>query len=1268
MPYFVDWTGYRADFEREASRVLGRPVKVEGTVTVRLIPFPSVSFSDVRVGNPREAPLMTIRTFSMDAEIAPLLSGEVLIYDMRIDHPNAVLTVDKDGAIDWTIRPSTPFDPTQITLEKVTVSDGAVEIRDNAAGREHKVTGLNATMSASTLAGPWRMTGSADFDGRRADVSLSTSEVKPDGTLRLHTRVQPDGLAAVVETDGDVTLTDGRLGYAGTLGIRSDDLVNDGTDAQTGAAGEAQGQGDRQAPLFSKVNVTGRFTADHESIDIPEFRIEQGAADNPYVVNGKAHLDFGAKPGFRITANGQQILLGNEPETKRGPATAKHKPAATFSERLSAFNRLLAAIPIPQIPGTVDLNLPAIIAGGTTVRDVTVKAQPASGGWSISRFTASLPGRTRVEASGKLIAEPELTFNGSLLVASRQPSGLSTWLTGDVDEAVRRLNAAGFSAKVSLSRAAQRFDDLELAIGPTTLKGSFVRRSDGGARPTLLARLHGGALDGDALVALKSFLASDTGAPRLSGNDLDVSLKAGPVTAQGFKAASVDTAFRLSEGRLDIDRLTISDVSGATLTATGRMRPFAASPTGSIDATLLSPDLAKLVSALAGRFPDVTLFSQLRDRAALYPGLFDDTQLSIIGSAARKAGDAIELSLSGNGKTGGTTLSFTGQGKGDIASPSRLNLDLTANAKNPVGETLLALVGLPTLPLDMVGGIESDFALKGTLAGGADTHLSLSGNGTSATVDGRIRLAGGAIAATGKAHVKSEDLDPYLAATGHALPGFGDGLSADLTGAFDLKAGALQLTKVAGTVDGGAVGADLKLSSKDGVPRISGKATLDSLDLTSVAAFLLGPGAFDATGEGWPKTPFSQMSSFPLAADVTVSARQAWLGATTRIDGFSGAFSLQSDDLRLSGIKGGLDGGKLDGLVELRNSGGTALASGQLRLGGADLASLYTTQDGVAPLGGKADISGAINATGKSVAGLMASLAGSGVVSAKGLTIDGLDPNAFRPILAAGDAAGPDAKPARLAAIVAKHFPAGQFKAGDVDLPFTVAAGVARFSGIRVETPAAALTANLRADIGRLRLEGQGDFTFDAGADTEAGAEPTVRFSLDGALDAPRATVDPQPMIQFLTQRALEREQQRVEAMQAVLLEKQRLRRQVHFYEARAEQRKKLEEERKKAEDEAKRKAAEEAAKQKAAEELAKQQAEKAAKLQAEEAAKQQKALEDAQQKAILDALKKEQQTAPAKASGSGAGNPANSNDPVKLQPEDKQTIDQLLKHLKIGN
>src|SRR5690606_15002610 len=114
-PYFVDWTSYRSDFEREASRIFGRTVKVEGEARARLLPFPSLAFTDVKVaGHHPDEPWLSIDSFSMDAELAPLLRGEILIVDMRIERPRATLDVREDGRIDWTLNPNLRINPDQI--------------------------------------------------------------------------------------------------------------------------------------------------------------------------------------------------------------------------------------------------------------------------------------------------------------------------------------------------------------------------------------------------------------------------------------------------------------------------------------------------------------------------------------------------------------------------------------------------------------------------------------------------------------------------------------------------------------------------------------------------------------------------------------------------------------------------------------------------------------------------------------------------------------------------------------------------------------------------------------------------------------------------------------------------------------------------------------------------------------------------------------------------------------------------------------------------
>ena len=119
VPYFIDWTSYKAEFEREASRILGRDVVVRGSARARLLPLPSVTFTDVEVAGTKPGePAITVETFSMDAELAPFLRGELLIFDMRIERPKARIAIDENGTVDWALRPSTPFDASQVTLDE----------------------------------------------------------------------------------------------------------------------------------------------------------------------------------------------------------------------------------------------------------------------------------------------------------------------------------------------------------------------------------------------------------------------------------------------------------------------------------------------------------------------------------------------------------------------------------------------------------------------------------------------------------------------------------------------------------------------------------------------------------------------------------------------------------------------------------------------------------------------------------------------------------------------------------------------------------------------------------------------------------------------------------------------------------------------------------------------------------------------------------------------------------------------------------------------
>ncbi|NGO54955.1 AsmA-like C-terminal region-containing protein [Allomesorhizobium camelthorni] len=1241
-PYFVDWTSYRADFEREASAILGRKVTVEGAASARLLPFPSVTFSDVSVGGgSSDAPAMTIETFSMDAELAPFLRGEFLIFDMRMVRPKVTVDVAADGTVDWTVRPSTPFRASQISLERLTVNDGQIAVRHAASGRTHALSEINAEISARSFAGPWRADGTMRMDGTPTALAVSTGVADDAGRMRLRIKAEPQQYGIAIETDGNVRIENGAATYAGVFKIaggKGEAESLRGSDGQPVKVGALEGD-----PGY---RINGRFTFDHKRLGIDEFRFETGPLDNPYTADGTAFVEIDAEPRFLVETSGAQVRFDEAVGAEEGAKLS-------LSQRIAALEAALTGLPRPAIPGAVNVDLPAVVVGDTTIRNVRLSAEPADGGWNLKSLGATLPGRTTLEADGLLRTEGEFGFDGSLLLAINQPSGFAAWVAKDVDDAIRRLPAAGFKAEVEMTKQRQLFSDLELVLGDAVFHGSIDSRQPANLRPSVLLKLDGKALDVDGLTAFASLFVSDQGANRFADRDLDFQIKAGPVNAGGLTAETVDTALRLRSGVLEIDRLAIGGLAGASVSATGTVKGFPENPTGNLDASVVAVDLASLVSLAAARYPDNPLLAGLDKRAEAYPGLLADTRIDLIASAASNDDGTTGLALSVQGDAGGSAISATLSGSAKAGAVGEGDLSLSLSARNDDATSLMGLAGLPALPLGAVGPGEMTLSAKGEPAAGMEMAFTLSGDDFHASFKGISSFGDQGLAAKGRAELESADLEPWLMTGGISLPGMGLGMPVALAAEADYADGLLVLAGLNGTANENAVSGDVNAEISEGVPHLTGALALDALDLEPAAAMLLGESALAPEAEGgWPSVPFQPKSAAPFTAEMDISAGTLSAGAAASAYDTTMTFRLDAEGMRVSDLKGKLFGGDLAGLLELKNNGGTGLFSGQLSLTGADLETALPD----AGLSGAGDFSTALSASGKSVGGMVAALSGSGTAALKELTIAGLNSQAFPAFIARADTIGRDIDAARTAGFAPEIAAGGDFSAKGAEIAFTVAGGVLRAPPVSLENQDATVTADVRADLNTREVAVEGTIAYKPGDEALAGSEPSLRFHLQGRPSEAERVFDSEPLAQFLTQRALEREQARVEAMQAELLEKQRLRREVRYYaalqaerERAAEQARVAEEARLRALTEAAR--AEEEARLKAeAEEKARLEAEEKARLETEAKARAEEEARRAAEEAANEAARRKAEQEARRAADEQARREAEETPPAEIE------------------
>lgn len=1127
-PFFVDWSAFRVEFEQRASRILGKKVTVHGEVEASLVPFPSVTLHDVRVGQEEDGqPQLSAERFSMDMELAPFLSGEARIFDMRIERPTARIRILADGTLDWMRGSSADIPLRTVVIEDVHITGGTVELIDEQSGQTRRLSGLSADLSARSLAGPWRGEGYGSLDGEEAAFSLSTGEAdRTAHSVPLRLRLLPDAVSVALTLDGNLALSEDRPGYNGRFAL---DLLNEEDETEPV---NAPAPGPR---------LKGDFELTNERIRIPQYRLEVGALNDPYVVTGEATLDTGEQPDFLLTAEGQQIdvnRLGTGGRAKTG-----RDAAASAQRRIQTVIDLAAQIPIPQVPGRASFRLPALVANDTTVRDIQIDVRPAGSGWTVENFAATLPGRTQVEAKGALMLENRISFVGDMLLASNQPSGLADWLSGRVDPAIRQLGTAGFSARVNLTPELQKFEDLELAIGPATLRGNLERHAPLEATPSLTLDLAGNEIDLDAIRALASLITGDDAGEDVLDHTVAATLKADRFTALGVAADKVDTVFSLSEGELALQRLSIGNIEGATISASGQLSGSLLAYTGTGSARLEAEDPARFLSMMRDRLPRHPLLDQLARSGRWFAGTSFAADLTIGGDIA---GAAVRITGTSNGSRVAAELALPTLF--DVTAGS--DFSLTVQADNEQSPILLGQAGLEPLPLGEDGAARLSLALRSEGADPATLTFSYDTDSTHASAKGSFDLAAESFGAgQGEITLRSQDLEPYLLMTGVGLPQFGTGLPVEMTSGVVVSSDAVRLTNLAGQVAGNNVASqELVIGRIAALPSLAGDVALGTLDLAWLGEAAYGALTDPATGVLSDK-PFSLPIFGTAEARLQVQARTFRSGAFGDVSGFTGTIAHRNGGVAVDDMAGDWKGGRVAGRLAMSNGEGTGIFQTRLTVDNADLASVvWKKSDGAPVATGRVSATVSAETTAQSPAALMAALNGSGELRLSDLVIEGIDPAALPAVLVQADQLEGEVTEEKVLPVAERLIRTGAARVGAVTVPFTITEGELRAQNVAASVGDARLVGEVRIDPLEDVLNGALDVTYGAGDEAVAGGEPTVRFGYSGTVSAPQVEMSVAPLANFLSVRAFERERRRVEALQASVLEKQRLRREVALY------------------------------------------------------------------------------------------------------------------------
>lgn len=1137
IPYAIDWNGYRGVFEDEASRMLGREVRIGGSVNLHFLPTPYFSLEKVRIADASAAlqePFFRTESVTIRLSAAPLLRGVVEAHEIELRRPVLRLAIDKDDTWNWQgfaeSWGNAAYLPSNVALSSVTIKDGLVALHGPDGQERTSFSGINAELSAPALDGPYRVKATFGKAGAERELRLATAAPEPDGAVRFKATLRATDSATSYSLDARVANLTGKVRVEGELNAKLPfaSLWPTATRAAREEGFELKAQMQADAGQLALKDLALAF--EHEG--------------QPQIISGDlvAQWRNALAVETKLTSHWLDLDRMAGVGEGAGPLDSAIPFAMRMRDLLPAGGRSRASLSIEQA------NI-----GREAVSGLVLSMVRTGDVLEVEELRAAMPGGSRGELKGVLTGPAEAsTFSGRIVLRGSSLARFTHWATAGALSAEGKTDGSfGVRAQVALESDRVALRDLSGELSGAALRGGATYRW-GATRefglqfegPQLDARafIPAGAGLGDMVALLMSGHAgaeAGSKAPaRLGAADLSLRIRTGQLLTAGAAYRDVAVEIERKGGALRIPVLRLTGDDGFVLDLEGEVANTGTKPKG----TLRMAATAEAAEALQPLAELLGIPENLRPEPVRLKGL---VPLRLAGTMAFGSRLPTAIEVAAEGEAGGGKLWLSARLDGSSSGWRGGPTDITLSMENPDARAIASLILPATGNISDAGTPAREAGQRGRMllrAGGVPsegmtTLFTLNASDTAIAFRGRLTSKPEQITLGGDLDLSGAD-GSRVAALARLSPPLRLG-EFPLSGSvrFTTDGRGIDVERLSLDVGGINVRGRMTLKPEGARQRVSAQIEADTLSVADLLAPLLDRrlGAATAAAEAalgdrpsvWPDQPFEARTFDAFVGDVTVRARRLALYGGLGLDQASARVRLGDGKVvveQLEGVALGKPWSAAFSLAPLRGAG--AELSGTVQVQGVPLGSAVRGANGVA----SAKL--AFIGRGANPRAVLASLQGQGAMELQSADVPGITPKAISLAVDASFKASNESAPQALRKTLATGL-----ASAPLPLPQSVglelADGQLRSKATSIETPAGIAEGSVLLDLSSFALLSDWKLT-DRALATPQRALPAVSVQYRGPI-AGLGRLEPQIGLEALerevTVRRMERDVDELERL-----------------------------------------------------------------------------------------------------------------------------------------